>query len=156
MKILSRKETAEIEERIQDVYGTEDCLKEFVVLITGKEDKIWLASRKIFELNLEALRIDSIGLYFGRVDCGRLRLSVEGAGIVGPKAKKNIAEIDENAIWDFLRGFNVAPSKLIEAEERCYVLVKHKDCFISVAKLENGMLISVLPKSRKIISLTKQ
>ena len=96
MKILSRKETEEIEERIQDVYGTEDCLKEFVVLITGKEDKIWLASRKIFELNLEALRIDSIGLYFGRVDCGRLRLSVEGAGIVGPKAKKNIGQMDRS------------------------------------------------------------
>jgi NOL1/NOP2/fmu family ribosome biogenesis protein len=155
MNILSRKETEEIEERIRNTYGTEDCLKEFVVLQTGKEEKIWLASRKIFELNLEVLRINSIGLYFGRVDCGKLRLSVEGAGIVGPKAKKNIAEIDDTAIWDFLRGFDVKPSKLNEAEEGRYVLVKHKDHFIGVAKLENGMLISVLPKSRKLISLTK-
>jgi hypothetical protein len=61
MKILNGREIKEIEERLQEVYGTENCLKDFVVLHTAKEEKIWLASRKIFELNLEVLRINSIG-----------------------------------------------------------------------------------------------
>lgn len=155
MKILNKKEIGEIEGLIRDVYGAEDCLKNFVVLKTGKEEKIWVASKKIFELELEALRINSIGFYFGRIDRGKLRMSIEGAGIVGPKAKKNIAELDENSIWDYIRGFDVTPSSLKNTEENSYVLVKYEKSWIGVAKLADEQLFNVLPKSRKIISLSK-
>jgi NOL1/NOP2/fmu family ribosome biogenesis protein len=156
MNILSKKETKEIERLIERVYGAEDSLKGYIVLNTGKENKIWLASPKIFEMKLELLRISNIGLYFGRIDQGRLRMSVEGAGIVGPKASKNTAEIDEAALWEFLRGFDVKPASLENAEEGTYVIVRCGKEWIGVSKLQNNMLMSCLPKSRKIISLTKQ
>lgn len=155
MKILNRKEITVIENYIKDLYGAEKALSDFVVLKTGKEDKLWIASRGIFELNLELLRINNIGVYFGRFDRDKLRMSVEGVGIIGPKAKKNIAEINKEGLWDFVRGFDVDPISLDQTKERSYVLVRYKNQWVGTAKLEDNKLCNFLPKSRKIISLSK-
>ena len=153
MKVLNKKEIKEIAEKLNSIYSSKVDFNEFVVLMTGRENKIWLASRKIFEINLEELKINSIGLYFGREDNGKFRLSVEGAQIVGKTAKKNICEIKN--VWDFLRGFDVAPTKMINCEENQYVIVKYKNDILGVAKLQDGILKNILPKARKITSLTK-
>jgi NOL1/NOP2/fmu family ribosome biogenesis protein len=131
MQVLSKKEIREIDVLLRECYNVE-ILKEFVVLKTSKENKIWITNKDVFELDIEKLRANSIGLYFGRVDNNRLRLSVEGAQIVGPHANKNIAELDEKG---------------------AYVLIKFKNNWLGIGKLENGIIKSVLPKSRKIISL---
>ena len=153
MKVLNKKEIRGIAEKINSAYDSNVDFSEFVVLITSKENKIWLASRKAFEINLEELKINSIGLYFGREDKGKIRLSIEGAQIVGKTAKKNICEIEN--VWDFLRGFDVTPTKKIDCKENQYVLVKYKEDTLGVAKLQDGVLKSVLPKARKITSLSK-
>ncbi len=153
MKILSKKEAKEIEKNLVETYDCEIDLTKFVILSTSKENKIWLASREIFDMNLEELKISSIGMYFGRMDKGKLRLSVEGAQIIGKTSKKNICEIKE--VWDFLRGFDIKPHKLIKCEENQYVIVKNETDVLGVAKLQNEILKNVLPKSRKITSLVK-
>ena len=94
-----------------------------------------------------------MGLYIGRNDRGKIRLSVEGAQIVGKSAQKNICEIDD--VWNFLRGFDVSPTKMIKCDDNEYVLVKYKTDIIGVAKLEGGTLKNILPKARKITSLSK-
>jgi NOL1/NOP2/fmu family ribosome biogenesis protein len=152
MQVLSKKEIREIDVLLRECYNVE-ILKEFVVLKTSKENKIWITNKDVFELDIEKLRANSIGLYFGRVDNNRLRLSVEGAQIVGPHANKNIAELDEKSIWDFVRGFDVKPARFDECSEGAYVLIKFKNNWLGIGKLENGTIKSVLPKSRKIISL---
>ncbi|MCD6576288.1 MAG: hypothetical protein J7K73_03965 [Nanoarchaeota archaeon] len=153
MKVLNKKEIKEIVEKLNYTYNSKVDFSEFVVLTTGKENKIWLASRKIFDINLSELKINSIGLYFGRDDRGKIRLSVEGAQIVGKTAKKNICEIED--VWNFLRGFDVTPTKMTGCEDGNYVLVKYKNDVLGVAKLQDGILKNVLPKARKITSLTK-
>jgi NOL1/NOP2/fmu family ribosome biogenesis protein len=153
MKILNKKEAAEIASKINEIYDSNINFDNFVVLLTGRENKIWLASRKIFEIKLENLKINSIGLYFGREDRGKFRLSVEGAQMIGKTAKKNICEIED--VWNFLRGFDVKPTKEVNCNENEYVLVKYKEDILGIAKLQDGMLKSVLPKARKITSLTK-
>ena len=148
MRILNKKEIREIERIVLDSYGVEISLNNFAVLITGKENKIWLATKEIFEIDLDELRIQAIGLYFGRIDKGKLRLSVEGAQMIGEKAKKNVCEI--NDVKSFLSGFDVKPSKVINCEERAFVIVKNNNDILGIAKYENGLLKNVLPKSRRI------
>ncbi len=153
MKILSKKDAREFAQKVNSIYGSKLNFDEEVLLTTSKENKIWVASRKAFDINLEELKINSIGLYFGREDRGKLRLSVEGAQIVGETATKNVCEIEN--VWDFLRGFDVEPISTENCDEGVYVLVKHKSDILGVAKLQDGKLMNVLPKARKITSLSK-
>jgi NOL1/NOP2/fmu family ribosome biogenesis protein len=154
MRILNRREAEVFEAKIEMLYGAKESLREFTVLLSGKDEKIWIANKDLFQIPIEKLRVNSVGLYFGRVDNGKLRLSVEGAGIIGPKADKNVVELDETHLWDFLRGFDIELKENIP-ETKDYVLVKHKNDWLGIAKMEGNVLKNAMPKSRKIVSLTK-
>ena len=125
MKILNSKEIKEIEKDLNEIHNSKFKMTDFAVLSTSKENKIWLASKDIFKLKLDELRINSMGVYFGRIDKGKLRMSVEGAQFIAKTAKKNICEIDD--FWNFMRGFDVKPTKEINCDENEYVIVKYKD-----------------------------
>lgn len=148
--ILSKKEIRKIEEKLNKTYGCKLNLSGFVVLITSKEKKIWIASKDVFKKDLKKLRINSIGLYFGRFDKNKIRLSIEGAQIVGKDAKRNVCEIED--FWSFIRGFDVKPKKKIKCSDE-YVIVKYKGDVLGIGKLKNDTLKNILPKSRRIISL---
>ena len=153
MKILSKKEVGEISKIISENYGAEEILKNYIVIVSGKKNKIWITNRTAAEIELKNVKVNSIGLYFGRIDKGKLRLSIEGAQMVAKSAKKNIAEIQKDAVWDFIRGFDVETET--ENLENTYVIVKCGEDILGIAKHENGKLFNVLPKARKLISLTK-
>ncbi|HDQ59587.1 MAG TPA: hypothetical protein ENN30_00155 [Candidatus Woesearchaeota archaeon] len=154
MKILSKKEIKKIEDQIESVYGSDKVLTGFVVLSTSKEGKIWITNTDALKLDLSSLRVNAVGLYFCRLDKGKLRLSIEGAQIIAQTANKNIAEISHDSVWDYLRGFDIT-TETKNLDENTYVLVKHKEDILGIAKHIDGKLHSVLPKSRKLISLTK-
>lgn len=154
MRILNRREAEVFEVKIESMYGAKESLREFTVLLSGKEEKIWVSNKELFQIPIEKLRVNSVGLYFGRIDSGKLRLSVEGVGIVGPKADKNVVELDDEHLWDFLRGFDIELKKNVP-ETKDYVLVKHKNDWLGIAKIEGNILKNAMPKSRKIVSLTK-
>ncbi len=153
MKILNKKEIQKIENKINKIYNSKINLTDFVVLEKPYKKEFWLSSKNIFKLDLKKFNINSIGMYFGRID-KNMKLSVEGSQIVGKTAKKNICEIEN--IWDFIRGFKVNPTKKIKCDEKQYVIVKYKDKIVGSAKLKNNKLESILPKNRKIKSLTKR
>ena len=155
MKILNKKEIKEIESKIEEIYDAKNSLEGFTIMTTGKKEKIWITNRDVFKIDLEKLRINSIGLYFGRIDSGKIKLSVEGSIIVGAKAKNGIIKINEEQLWDFIRGFDI---NLLNPGEnkRDYVLVKYEKNWIGIGKIDDGILKNALPKSRKIQSLTKQ
>lgn len=152
MRILNSREKAEIEKMLKNVYGCEDVFSGYVVLLDESKE-IWLTNKEIFDIDLKKLRVRSIGLYFGRIENEKVRLSVEASQMVAKSAKKNIAEIKE--AWDFLRGFDVTAADFAGCKEGEYVLVGCNEDILGVAKLEAGILKNVLPKTRKITSLTK-
>lgn len=156
MDILKSKERKALISKIREMYNCSDIFSDFVMFKTSKEEKIWIAPKEAFELNVARLRPQSVGLYVGRIDRGAIRLSIEGAQIIGRTATKNIVELDKEHLWDFLRGFDVQASMKINTEDNRYVLVRHGKDILGVSKLVGENLQNVLPKSRKLISLTKE
>jgi NOL1/NOP2/fmu family ribosome biogenesis protein len=138
------------------MYGCSDIFSGFVVFKTSKEEKIWITTKESLAINMEKLRVQSMGLYIGRLDKGTIRLSVEGAQLAGRSATKNVVEINKENEWDFLRGFDVNTAKKTDAEDNSYVIVKCGADILGVAKLIGEKLQNVLPKSRKLVSLTKE
>lgn len=151
MRVLTSKEIKEIEGYIQMAYGVRINLRKFAVLVSGKKEKIWLVNKDAFELPLDKFRVNSLGLYFGRFDKGRLRLSIEGAMML-KDAKKNVAFVDD---WkDFVLGLDVKPAKCMACEEGMYVIVKYGKDVLGIARYREDKLENVLPKGRKLKKIT--
>ena len=85
-----------------------------------------------------------MGLYFLNVSKG-LRLSIEGSQIIGKKATKNIHELGDNEIREWLKGYDL-DCKGING----YKLIKHKDDFYGVGFASNDKIKNFVPKYRRI------
>ena len=56
----------------------------------SKGNDIFLVTKDVDKINLNHIRINSLGLYFGEVRNDTLRLSIEGSQIIGKKASNDI------------------------------------------------------------------
>jgi NOL1/NOP2/fmu family ribosome biogenesis protein len=144
LKILNSKEVKRILKLLNEQFGYEEKLE--CVFLINKKFKVYIINRDISRVDLEALRIDSLGMYLGTYKNG-FRPSIEGSQIVGPKAKKNILEITEEEMNKWLKGedFNV------DTELKGFVLVKHKNDFLGCGNIKEGELFNYVPKSRRLI-----
>jgi len=116
-----------------------------------------------------AFPIEGVGLYFGKKIIDRhgrkdSRLSLDALHILKDKIDKNIIDLDDEQIQRWFRGNNIELT--VEQKEKYkgivgYVAVRYKahagvssveqKDFVGTAKLtETGMLLSFLPKERRI------
>ncbi|RLF45353.1 MAG: hypothetical protein DRN29_06860 [Thermoplasmata archaeon] len=153
-KVLSKEEIEEIEKIIERNYGCKAGLHSYNVFMTG-EEKIWIVSKDIdFRFFDTIKRCYRIGIYFGKLKRNKkIKLSIEGAIIVGKEAKKNIAVLSEEEAKKFMQGYDVKAEKLIEAEIHNFILVKCKEDFLGVGILRQGYIENLVPKARRLVKL---
>ena len=156
-KVLSSKEIREIETIIEKNYGCKVGLHNYRVFMTG-EEKIWIASKDIdFGIFDVLKRCYRIGIYFGKLKRNRkIKLSIEGAMIVGRKARRNIVVVSEEEAKKFMRGYDVKAKEMIDAELHNFVLVKWKDDFIGVGILREEYVENLVPKARRLVKIEKE
>ncbi len=149
VRFLSKGEVQELKKLLERTYGVSgDFLEKKLILGGGAKKRIWVASPDVAKVDLSAFRVVSVGLYVGRIDRGKLKLSIEGAQMVGPKATKNVVELDEKSLEDYLRGASVQPKRTIDCEEGSYVILKCGDDYAGGGMFKNGRVINNLPKGR--------
>jgi NOL1/NOP2/fmu family ribosome biogenesis protein len=124
------------------------------VFFMSNKDRIYAVSKDIGRLDTASLRIDTLGLYFGTWE-GTLRLSLEGAQIVGPHAKHHILSLNGREVEEYLKGnpFDLQDGK--DLLENGVYLVKHATDFIGCCKISNGKLYNFMPKARRIKVLNR-
>lgn len=150
MKILDKEEVERIEEIVESNYGTKIDLKQFLVLETF-EEKIWLATKNLLNLELGKLPINSIGMNFGKLKRNdKINLTVEGSQIVGATAVKNIAVLDEENTKKFMQGSDVKPEKEINCDYHNFAIVKFEEDILGSSLLTEKGIENQLPKSRRI------
>jgi|FLOH01.1.fsa_nt_gi NOL1/NOP2/fmu family ribosome biogenesis protein len=145
LKILNSKEIKIIHKNLKEQFGFEEKLN--YVFLRNSNDRIYIVNRAIDRFDLEALRIDSIGLYFATVMPEGLRLSIEGSQLIGPKAQKNILEIKDLAFEMWLKGLDFK----VETNFKDFVIVKHNNNFVGCGKIKDGSLFNYVPKARRLI-----
>ena len=153
-KVLGRKEKRELESRIEKNYGCKIGLEKYNIFMT-KEEKIWLASPSInFSIFDILKRCYRIGIYFGKLKRNnKIKLSMEGAMIVGKKATKNVVFLDIKEAEKFMQGYDVVPDKLMEAEMHNFVIVKCGDDVIGTGILRDGYVENLIPKARRMVKM---
>ena len=154
IRFYSRKEVEKLEELIEKNYGVKINLKDFLVFETGKRRKVWIASKEILNLPLKKLRINSFGLYIGKIKRNdKFHPSVEFCQIIGGMAKKNVVIANKRDAERFVGGGDIELKKGINCEEHNFVLVRYKEYTLGAGRLFKGKVENLIPKSRKIISL---
>ena len=149
LEILKREQLTEIEGILEKNYGVEFSLKNFLVLKSEREEKIWLASKEIDTLDLRNLPVNSVGMNFGKIKRNdKINLTVEGSQLVGKAATKNIAIINDKE--KFLSGSDVEPGKLISCDLNNFVIVKHSGEVLGSGILRENTIENLLPISRRI------
>ena len=150
LRILNSREKKEINKRIRQQWGCE-LDKELVFLLSNK-DKLYIADKDIGKIDSSSLRVDNLGLYVATVDCKGVRLSIEGSQLIGPKAGKNLLEVDGTQMREWFRGNDLLIESTATKEASGFVILKHEDDFIGCGKLTEKGILNFVPKTRRIMS----
>ena len=153
---MTRAERKRFEELLQKVFGCkEEVFRGQPLLISGRKGRIWLTTKRAVSFDLQPYRIHTIGLYIGRIDEeGRPRLSVEGAEIVARYATRNIVYVDEQAALAYAQGKDVSPARMVDCDNRQYVIIMCGNRVIGCGLLVNRVVKNILPKGRLLYPST--
>ncbi|MBU2638483.1 MAG: hypothetical protein KJ955_05910 [Nanoarchaeota archaeon] len=142
-KILNTREIKAILEELKEHFEAKADIKE--AMIEGAEGKIHLISRKLAELPMDKVRINSMGMYFCKKEKGGLRPTIEGCQILKPT--KNVFEMDEKQRDAWMHGKDLEVGK---QELNGMVIVKHNNDFYGAGAYKEGRILNMVPKERRI------
>lgn len=144
--------------------------------LLSNKDKIYLLTTTLIN-NILSVKLDkllnfqNLGVYFARKQDQHLRLSPEGSQIIGPLAKTNILEIDNNQTDLWFRGFDISLTKTQKDKltgQGPYIILKsarnevsrdtenpkdfhvNKEDFLGCGKFTDEKILNFLPKERRI------
>ncbi len=143
LKVLNSKEVKKIIKSIEEQFG-EFELGDYV-FFRNSEDKIFLISRKFAELDEQKVRINNLGLYFGKEEVDGFRLTIEGAQLVSPK--RNVVGLSLQQTHSWMRGEDIEAG---DVDVEGYVVLKHGEDILGCGKFKEGRVLNSIPKGRRV------
>ncbi len=142
---LNKKEIGFILEKIKEQFGLKELNLDYVFL-KNKENKIFIANKDLDRIDLKRLRINSIGLYFCKIEKNWIRLTVEGSQIIGKFARTNVLELNKNQLKEWIIGNNLD----VKGSKNSCVIVKHEHDYFGSGLVKENILINYFPKTRRL------
>lgn len=121
-----------------------------------RENKLYYVNRETAEIELEKLRVNSLGCYLGEynTDKTQIRLSIEGSQLFGILATKNILVLDDAQFGLWMKGEQLAAKHLRITNQKGYMIIQNvKGDFFGVGRVKDGLLLSFVPKVRRVNSI---
>lgn len=87
----------------------------------------------------------SSGLYVGEYSPRAVRLTMDGAMLLGQYATKQIIHLTDEQAQEWMQGESI----IYENKQRGYVIVYHKEDILGCGSLSHGILHSFVPKTRR-------
>ncbi len=149
LKIFSKKEKEEIEKKLNEQFGIKDIPG--IILQRGPE-KLFLFQgslnrNQIYELE-QTIPIERIGIYFAKEIPGenKIRLSIEGTQILKEQINKNIFELNDEQVEDWMKGNELQ----IITGKKDFLIMKYKDNFLGTGKASENKISNFIPKNRRL------
>jgi len=150
IKFLNSKEIKELNTELKESFGF--TVPKSLAFIPTKKNKVNIINRDIERLNLDALRIERVGVYFCTQDKYGLRLSIEGSQMFKDKIKKNKLSVSERQMREWLHGIDIQLSSE-QAKGMAsgqFYIIHHKDDYCGTGRLnEDGTVQNFVPKERR-------
>ncbi len=145
MRFLNSKERKKFFELLKKNYGYEGP-KDHAVYEGGRE-KYYIISKDIEKIGFENIRIRQGGLYIAQKQKGGLRLSMDGAQILGAYCSKKLS-LDDKQKNDWMRGEEVNK----QSEEGFWIITHNKD-ILGCGYVKQGWIKNFVPKERRVRDL---
>lgn len=147
IKILNNHEKKEIVSKLNQQFGVKE-LKGNLIKIGA--ERLFIFQGSLNERELKRLEkivpIERIGVYFGKIQNDMIRLSIEGVHILANQINKNIFEIDETQIEQWMMGQDLQ----IETGVKDFLIIRHKEDFVGCGKASEGKIGNYIPKARRL------
>lgn len=147
---LASDEKQKMIDEVNNFFGSRFSTDHRMFLKKEKKDanKIFLYSGSI----LPQLPVEWIGLHFITINEGNIIPSIEGAQFIGNTATKHVTDIGRDNAIKLFRGTNEIGYKNGEG----ITILKAGELTVGVGLIEDGMLKSMLPLSRKLVKYKKK
>ena len=147
LEILNKKEFERIIESIKDRFGINELkeLTENYGFLISNNNRVYIVSRDISNIDISKLNMNSIGMYFCDINEDVI-LSIEGTQLIGNKATKNIIELDEEQMKEWLLGRDIEISENHEGS----VILKYKEDFLGCGQIKENKILNFVAKNRRI------
>lgn len=148
-KIFTEKEKEDFLKKLKGQFGIEKI--EGMLLQRGAE-RVFLYSgemRKADIINLENnLPVERVGIYFAKIfqPTGEIRLSIEGTQMLKEQIKKNIFELNEEQLDEWMKGRELNLSSGMKG----FVIMKYKNDFLGCGKASQEKISNFIPKNRRL------
>ena len=147
IRFIRSSEKKRITENLNGQFGIEKL--PYLLIESGKERIRGFSgslSKDEIILIAQLTNIESIGIYLIKKENeSDLRLSIDAIHLLKDQINKNILEINESQLHDWLRG------KDLEIQtEKGNVIIKFKDDFMGSGKSNGEKIFNYLPKERRL------
>ncbi len=149
LQIQNSKQLKEIHEMLNLQYGFTEKIRD-VFLLSEKKQKLYIFTHDMVDVELGKVRIDSMGLYFGAIVDGQIRLSIEGSQIIGPRCTKNIIELEKSEMQTWIRGDKITLDEKQKEKLQGFVIIKYKNDYLGAGKVAGEILLNYIPKTRYV------
>ena len=147
IKILSEHEKSEIESGLKEQFGVEKIPG---LILKRGEERLFLFSGDFSENEIKNLErcvpIERAGIYFAKIIGNDVKLSIEGTQILKNQIKKNIFELNENQLEEWMMGQDLQ----IKTGKKGFIIIKHKDDFLGCGKASEEKIGNFIPKNRRL------
>lgn len=142
LKLFSNKEKKLLLKQLREQFDFSGKLD--YSFFINQDKKIFIFNRDA-EIDFSKIRVNSLGFYFANIE-NSIRLTIEGSQLIGPCSKKNILDVDEFQLQDWIHGNDIETDKKFEG----FVLIKNKNDFYGTGKYKEGKVINFVPKERRL------
>lgn len=147
-KFLQSKDIKKIYVQLEKQWGFSGTL-DYLFFVSNK-NKIYIVNKELAQVDASKLRVNTFGLYFGEIMKNNdIRLSIEGAQLVGPHATKNVVALDNEALRHWMYGEDVA----LKTDAGGYVILMYEKYIVGCGYVRDGTILNYVPKNRRIKTL---
>jgi NOL1/NOP2/fmu family ribosome biogenesis protein len=150
VELLDRTKKKKIIDLLEENYGIEKI--PYLLIKTGKEKiRAYSGNLSWDELNKlgKTVNVELIGIRLCSVidESIRINFDIENMPVIKEQMNKNIVEIDDEQITEWLKGKNLNISTDLKAQ---FVLIKNKGDFYGVGSNRKTFLQNYIPKERRV------
>jgi NOL1/NOP2/fmu family ribosome biogenesis protein len=144
ISVLNRKDKKRFLELLKKQFDFKEKMD--YSFLTNNKNKIFIINKDIANIELNNIRINSMGLYIAEMSNNEVRLSIEGSQIIGPKSGKNIIELTKEQAREWIKGKDIE----ISSEKNKFVILKHDDDYLGTGKATKEKILNFIPKARRL------
>ncbi len=147
IKIFNKNQKQEIANKLKKQFGI--SVLDGMLVKHGAE-KLFLFQgnyipRQIRKLE-KTIPVDKVGIYFGKIQNEKIRLSMEGVHILKNQITKNIFELNKEQAEQWMMGQELQ----IKTGKKEFLIMKYKNDFLGCGKASELKIGNYVPKSRRL------